>query len=63
MDLYCEQNGVPYNGAACHFYGDWECTADCREVKTQTGTQKVQVGTKHHDEVGHYECSCGATKY
>ena len=22
----------------------------------------IKTGTKHHDEVGHYECFCGATK-
>ena len=63
IDRYCQEYGVVYNAACTHYNGDWECTADCKEVKTQTGTQKVQTGTKHHDEVGHYECSCGATKY
>ena len=63
-DTYAYANYESYNIAMCHVYKQvWECTSNCKEVKTQTGTQKVQTGTKHHDEVGHYECSCGATKY
>jgi chemotaxis protein histidine kinase CheA len=62
IDAYCAQYGVCSDACCFHYDGVWECTADCKEVKTQTGTQKVQTGTKHHDEVGHYECSCGATK-
>ena len=62
-DTYAYANYESYNIAMCHVYKQvWECTSNCKEVKTQTGTQKVQTGTKHHDEVGHYECSCGATK-
>ena len=30
--------------------------------KVQTGTERVKTGTVHHDEVGHYECSCGEIK-
>lgn len=28
----------------------------------RTATKQVPVGTIHHDAVGHYSCSCGATK-
>ena len=62
VDAYAAAHYDDYNIAMCHCWIETECTADCKEVKTQTGTQKVQTGTKHHDEVGHYECSCGATK-
>ena len=38
---------------------DYE-TVQVGTEKVQTGTERVKTGTQHHDEVGHYECSCGA---
>ena len=40
---------------------DYE-TVQVGTEKVQTGTERVKTGTQHHDEVGHYECSCGAVQ-
>ena len=40
---------------------DYE-TVQVGTEKVHVGTEQVVTGTIHHDEVGHYECSCGAVQ-
>lgn len=51
---YVTKNGKTYAVCAGSLVGETVVT------KVQTGTKKVVK--KHHKEVSHYECSCGATK-